>query len=159
MRRRDKAQSASLVRRRVIAGMAHDAPTGRMAINRMLGWETARDYMASWVWNDEAALMLRLKHRDLAAFVPKVHGIAINELLRLAELACCPARRDRSQVTRADRARPSLKFNGKDACRAVASCTVNLVALSARNYFEALWYSNYYCVGLVAVSQGGDARQ
>jgi hypothetical protein len=57
------------------------------------------------------------------------------------------------------RHRPSLKFNGKDVCRVVASCTVNLVALSARNYFEALWYSNYYCVGLVAVSQGGDARQ
>jgi hypothetical protein len=34
---------------------------------------------------------------------------------------------------------PSLKFNGKDVCRVVASCTVNLVALSAGNNFEALW--------------------
>jgi hypothetical protein len=27
--------------------------------------------------------MLRLKHRDPAAFVPKLYGIAVNELLRV----------------------------------------------------------------------------
>jgi hypothetical protein len=53
-RRRNKAAScvaASLVRRRVRAGMAHDcADRARAQILKMLGWKIARNYRRSWLW-------------------------------------------------------------------------------------------------------------